>query len=103
MSERRTFVVIFFFWAVLTIVTPTLILLSESSKSSLDCNGLNARRMMVGSQQARKTLAPAPAPAPAPYPGTVNQSDHDQPASGKELRGTWPPFHCQKSELNLNV
>ncbi|KAE8712593.1 Endoplasmatic reticulum retrieval protein 1B isoform 1 [Hibiscus syriacus] len=35
----RIFVVIFFFWAALTIITPTLVLLSESSKPFLDTNG----------------------------------------------------------------
>lgn len=35
----RAYVLIFFFWAVLTIVTPTLILLSESSKPDLHQNG----------------------------------------------------------------
>ena len=35
----RIFVVIFFFWAILTIVTPTLILLSENSKTDLDSDG----------------------------------------------------------------
>lgn len=38
MSER-TFVVIFVFWAFLTIITPTLVLLSETSKPALDLNG----------------------------------------------------------------
>lgn len=38
MSER-TLVPIFFFWALLTIITPTLILLSEKSKADLDLNG----------------------------------------------------------------
>jgi hypothetical protein len=35
----RIFLVIFFFWALLAIVTPTLVLLSESSKPYLDLNG----------------------------------------------------------------
>lgn len=37
--NTRAFVLIFFFWAFLTIITPTLILLSESSKTDLDQNG----------------------------------------------------------------
>ncbi|KAH1057922.1 hypothetical protein J1N35_035987 [Gossypium stocksii] len=35
----RTFVVIFFFWAFLTIITPTLVIWSESSKPLLEMNG----------------------------------------------------------------
>ncbi|KAJ9186561.1 hypothetical protein P3X46_002118 [Hevea brasiliensis] len=81
MSER-TFVVIFFFWAVLTIVTPTLILLSESSKPELYSNVdksralLNARRIMMGyaEKQPRIKLipsAPMEAPAPAAVPELV--------------------------------
>ncbi|KDP38525.1 hypothetical protein JCGZ_04450 [Jatropha curcas] len=79
MSER-TFVVIFFFWAALTIVTPTLILLSESSKPDLHSNVdklggvLNPRRMMgYAEKQAMTTIVPsaaieAPTPSPAPEP-----------------------------------
>ncbi|KAJ9166070.1 hypothetical protein P3X46_020869 [Hevea brasiliensis] len=79
MSER-TFVVIFFFWAVLTILTPTLILLSESSKpdlySNVDKSGLlNTRRTMVHAEkQPGKKLtpsAPMEAPTPAPSPELV--------------------------------
>lgn len=38
MSER-TIVVIFFFWALLNIITPTLVHLSETSKHGLDSDG----------------------------------------------------------------
>ncbi|KAF7817583.1 putative transmembrane protein [Senna tora] len=38
MSER-TLVPIFLFWAFLTIITPTLILLTENSKADFDLNG----------------------------------------------------------------
>ncbi|KAE8729235.1 Endoplasmatic reticulum retrieval protein 1B isoform 1 [Hibiscus syriacus] len=48
----RIFVVIFFFWAALTIITPTLVLLSESSKPFLDTNGQTSEgikdRRMIG-------------------------------------------------------
>ncbi|KAF3446336.1 hypothetical protein FNV43_RR11515 [Rhamnella rubrinervis] len=72
----RTFVVIFVFWAFLTIITPTLVLLSETSKPYyLDSNaersgeGTKARRMMGFTEKhpARPpTLAPSPAPTPTP-------------------------------------
>ncbi|KAF5747126.1 hypothetical protein HS088_TW06G01307 [Tripterygium wilfordii] len=116
--NQRSFVVIFLFWAVLTIVTPTLIFLSESSESESGCNGMPSEEELNGlrwvrweSQQgkpryvkARKALAPAS--APAPYSGTGKQPEHDQRASWIELRGPWPPAtgtpcHCQKSERNL--
>ncbi|XP_059635646.1 uncharacterized protein LOC132277822 [Cornus florida] len=47
----RTFVAILFFWAVLTILTPTLVRLSASAKANLDLNGekreeMNAKSMM---------------------------------------------------------
>ncbi|EEF52596.1 uncharacterized protein LOC8288951 [Ricinus communis] len=75
---ERTFIVIFFFWAILTIVTPTLILLSESSKpdwkSSVDRSRgmVNAGRTSgyAEIQLARKVTRSAPmeeAPAPAPF------------------------------------
>ncbi|XVE94686.1 hypothetical protein REPUB_Repub02eG0030400 [Reevesia pubescens] len=48
----RTYVVIFFFWAALTIITPTLILWSESSKPNLELNGEKSEgikdRKMIG-------------------------------------------------------
>nr|DAD21616.1 TPA_asm: hypothetical protein HUJ06_023079 [Nelumbo nucifera] len=40
----RVFVLIFFFWAVFTIVTPTLIILSASAKSNSDSNGERRKR-----------------------------------------------------------
>ncbi|XVF63828.1 hypothetical protein PTKIN_Ptkin09bG0117900 [Pterospermum kingtungense] len=48
----RTYVVIFFFWAALTIITPTLVLWSESSKPNLELNGEKSEgiknRKMIG-------------------------------------------------------
>ncbi|EOY14799.1 Uncharacterized protein TCM_034070 [Theobroma cacao] len=50
--EGRTFVVIFFFWAALTVITPTLVLWSESSKPELEFNGQKSEgikdRKMIG-------------------------------------------------------
>ncbi|KAK4599800.1 hypothetical protein RGQ29_009729 [Quercus rubra] len=78
---ERTFVLIFFFWAVLTIITPTLIILSENSKPKLDLNGqidevIKVRKMMLYIEKYSTKIpialapkeAPAPAPAPAPTP-----------------------------------
>lgn len=39
MMSERTLIPTFIFWAFLTIITPTLILLSENSKAELDLNG----------------------------------------------------------------
>ncbi|KAG6670718.1 hypothetical protein I3843_Q043000 [Carya illinoinensis] len=75
---ERAFVLICIFWAVLTIITPTLILLSENSKL-LDSNGeknegvkAKPRRMVGFADQKRPSKAPirltlmeAPAPVPA--------------------------------------
>ncbi|XVE69857.1 hypothetical protein DITRI_Ditri10aG0025200 [Diplodiscus trichospermus] len=48
----RAYVVIFFFWAALTIITPTLVLWSESSKPNLELNGQRSEgikdRKMIG-------------------------------------------------------
>ncbi|GMI96806.1 hypothetical protein HRI_003349900 [Hibiscus trionum] len=48
----RTFMVIFFFWAALTIITPTLVVWSESSKPYLETNGQKSEgikdRRMIG-------------------------------------------------------
>ncbi|KAL5845123.1 hypothetical protein ACOSQ4_011081 [Xanthoceras sorbifolium] len=82
--NARAYVLIFFFWAVLTIVTPTLIILSESSKADFDQNGkffevMKPRKMMAYIEKHPRTpdslarkklpeLAPAPAPGPSPSP-----------------------------------
>ncbi|TXG52203.1 hypothetical protein EZV62_021372 [Acer yangbiense] len=90
--NARAYVVIFFFWAALVIITPTLILLSESSKPDLYLNGktsmchvyklievMKPRKMMAYFEKHPTTpdspvpkklpnLAPAPAPGPAPAP-----------------------------------
>ncbi|PON40894.1 Transmembrane protein [Parasponia andersonii] len=70
----RTFVVIFFFWALLTIITPTLVHLSESSKSQHlneeKSEEIKVRRIMAEKHSIRTptSLANLPAPAPAPAP-----------------------------------
>ncbi|KAG7943997.1 hypothetical protein I3843_15G074700 [Carya illinoinensis] len=95
---ERAFVLICIFWAVLTIITPTLILLSENSKL-LDSNGEKSggvkakpRRMVGFADQKRPSKAPiplplmealvpapapawAPAPAPAPAPAVKQASN----------------------------
>ncbi|XP_019414656.1 PREDICTED: uncharacterized protein LOC109326427 [Lupinus angustifolius] len=82
----RTLVPIFFVWALLTIITPTLIFLSENSKADLDLNGnytsegMKARKMFVYTQnddiirtmpqaksvESEEEVASASAPAPTP-------------------------------------
>ncbi|KAG5246383.1 protein RER1B [Salix suchowensis] len=78
----RIFLVIFFFWALLAIVTPTLVHLSESSKPYFDdvekSEGLLKVRRMLRNLEKQPTieeiapapvfLAPTPAPAPDPEP-----------------------------------
>ncbi|KAK9947057.1 hypothetical protein M0R45_012494 [Rubus argutus] len=76
----RIYVVIFFFWAALTIITPTLIFLSETSKTYSELQderseGIKARRL-IGyavkspmSTTITQESAPAPAPAPTPDSG----------------------------------
>ncbi|KAI9200126.1 hypothetical protein LWI28_003075 [Acer negundo] len=95
--NARAYVVIFFFWAVLVIITPTLILLSDSSKPDLYQNEklievMKPRKMMAYFEKHLTTpdspapnkllnLAPAPAPGPAPAPAPVirlsSRSQHE--------------------------
>ncbi|OIV96331.1 hypothetical protein TanjilG_09758 [Lupinus angustifolius] len=86
MSER-TLVPIFLVWALLTIITPTLILLSENSKADINLNGnyisegMKVRRMFGYTQNniirtlpqplpksvmVEEELASTPAPEPTP-------------------------------------
>ncbi|KAJ8772711.1 hypothetical protein K2173_027888 [Erythroxylum novogranatense] len=71
----RTFVLIFFFWAVLIIVTPTLILLSESSKPEMGFkvkkSGAKLRKVMDYTHKLLRAEAPVQAPTPASTPETV--------------------------------
>ncbi|KAI6688267.1 hypothetical protein NL676_025095 [Syzygium grande] len=94
MSGRRTIVVIFFFWALLTIITPTLVHLSESAKLKLTLNGENIDTEALRARKAfgflKKSLASKPldtaratAPVPAPSP---SPSPEPQPASSRVNR-----------------
>ncbi|KAJ8641390.1 hypothetical protein MRB53_018084 [Persea americana] len=77
----RVFVLIFFFWALLAIITPTLVLWSASAKPSLGTIDertidIKVKRMMsyIEKSYSRRVLRPqspvAEAPAPAPSPDT---------------------------------
>ncbi|GMP44949.1 hypothetical protein CsSME_00013662 [Camellia sinensis var. sinensis] len=75
----RTFVLILFFWAVLTI--PMLVRLSASAKPTLNFKGEETKGTKAGLQLSRKALvvtAPPQAPqilpvAPAPAPAPIIQ------------------------------
>ncbi|BAT77755.1 uncharacterized protein HKW66_Vig0095090 [Vigna angularis] len=79
----RTLVPIFVFWAFLTMITPTLILLSENSKADLQSNGnitegVKLGRMIVHTENYIIETASKPAkfeeelaPAPEPLPNTA--------------------------------
>ncbi|XP_008444727.2 uncharacterized protein LOC103487977 [Cucumis melo] len=93
----RAYVLIFFFWSLLTILTPALVFLSENSKPSLvsfestdgENGGIEMSRKVVGLTRKYQMLkilaeeqrappliptpitAPAPSPAPASAPGNV--------------------------------
>ncbi|XP_047158444.1 uncharacterized protein LOC124829053 [Vigna umbellata] len=79
----RTLVPIFVFWAFLTMITPTLILLSENSKADLQSNGnitegVKLGRMIVHTENYIIETASKPAkfeeelaPAPEPLPTTA--------------------------------
>ncbi|KAI9118453.1 hypothetical protein K1719_010785 [Acacia pycnantha] len=94
MSDR-TLVPIFVFWAFLTIITPTLVLLSENSKADFDLNGnltdrTKARRMMgependeirfrTEAQEAMRISAKEEmAPSPSPNSSQPSYSHRDQ-------------------------
>ncbi|XP_028792066.1 uncharacterized protein LOC114747888 [Neltuma alba] len=63
MSER-TLIPIFIFWAFLTIITPTLVLLSENSKPDFDLYGNSTEVAPPWTTvAAAEELAPAPAQA----------------------------------------
>ncbi|WOH04273.1 hypothetical protein DCAR_0623682 [Daucus carota subsp. sativus] len=74
MNGRST-VVILFFWALLTVITPALIRMSASAKL-LDVNGVEASAVKSRLLPRRALIAtkfietPAPTPAPTPEPGT---------------------------------
>ncbi|KAL3845253.1 hypothetical protein ACJIZ3_002656 [Penstemon smallii] len=74
----RIYVVILFFWALLTIVTPTLVRLSASAKLQMKFDG--ERREGVKLILPRKALVGA---AVSPAPGSVST------AEGGVLRSRW--------------
>ncbi|GAY43060.1 hypothetical protein CUMW_071680 [Citrus unshiu] len=81
--NTRAFVLIFFFWAFLTIITPTLILLSESSKTDLDQNGkvsegMKPRKMMTYSEKHPPSTPITPPAKKVPL--TPTAAPVDQPA-----------------------
>ncbi|XP_057975729.1 uncharacterized protein LOC131163045 [Malania oleifera] len=116
----RAFVLIFFFWAVLTVITPTLILWSESAKPSsvLDGKkneGATARKMMgyfekltkispIAPEQAQPPAqAPGPGPVPAPVPAPA-PAPAVEPSSGiKRLFGRSSRTKNDKSSININM
>ncbi|CAI0436122.1 unnamed protein product [Linum tenue] len=95
----RTFVVIFFFWAALTIVTPMLVLLSESYKQSLLLSNGDAVRIaevvkprkMMGydheeaekkwNSTASENVSAVPSEAPLPSFEEADDGDYHPPRS----------------------
>ncbi|TQD81952.1 hypothetical protein C1H46_032503 [Malus baccata] len=82
----RIYVVIFFFWAALTVITPTLVFLSETTKPYLDSNGekvegTKGRRLIgiIGYEAQRRprvlptTEAPAASPPLSPAQAPVSE------------------------------
>ncbi|KAK1321344.1 hypothetical protein QJS10_CPA03g00323 [Acorus calamus] len=76
---QRGYILVFVFWALLTLITPTLIFWSASARPSLATQEIKERnnteikgRRMMGSSMRdgsqRNSSAPAPAPAPGPAP-----------------------------------
>jgi len=45
--RERTIIPTFAFWAFLTLITPTLILLSENSKANLESNGKESSELLT--------------------------------------------------------
>ncbi|KAL4199167.1 hypothetical protein AMTRI_Chr03g49850 [Amborella trichopoda] len=81
---HRAFVVIVLFWALLTLLTPTLIYLSASAKPTLDSPGeergqVNSRKMMgIRERSHLSPEAPAPTPALAPQPQLISSTGRTQ-------------------------
>ncbi|KAF5206472.1 hypothetical protein FRX31_003939 [Thalictrum thalictroides] len=72
--KGRVFVLIFFCWAFLSIITPTLIFLSASAKANLDSKdqdgvGVRARRMLATHLERNSLDIATTVVAPAPSPG----------------------------------
>ncbi|TKY75166.1 hypothetical protein E2542_SST03932 [Spatholobus suberectus] len=122
MSER-TLVPIFVFWAFLTIITPTLILLSENSKDDLYSNGnitegIKLGRMIGHTQnyiirtaqppaKSEEELASAPAPEPLPTSTrvgpTVSHSHHNHTLISNRTHDglSSPKIHVQVKQTNI--
>ncbi|KAJ4963845.1 hypothetical protein NE237_023784 [Protea cynaroides] len=87
----RAFVLIFFFWALLSIVTPTLIFLSASSRATLDHKGEQSGgtspRKMMGYVYGEESKTEMEAPVPAPETTTAHTSN-----------AFWIPMVHMKSE-----
>ncbi|KAF5943017.1 hypothetical protein HYC85_020659 [Camellia sinensis] len=118
----RAYVVILFFWAVLTIITPMLIRLSESAKPTLHFNvnfsciagerreGTNAgiqrllpRRALVVPTVPPQALAPPPSPAPAPVPAPAPSPMSKQWYRIKKAYGTMTPgIELSSSSFRVN-
>ncbi|CDP07495.1 unnamed protein product [Coffea canephora] len=97
----RTFVLILFFWAVLTIVTPMLVRLSASAKPHVEFKakgetreemytrrvlGMLPRRALVPTMMHKAPLAPEPpASAPAPEPEPEPEPEPSLVVNGLEL------------------
>ncbi|KAK9164180.1 hypothetical protein Syun_005082 [Stephania yunnanensis] len=86
--KRRAFVLIFFMWAVITIITPTLVIWSTPAKpSTTTANNparsaggkIRDRRLLTGHYLERngsEPMAPAPSPSPSPCDGLNITSNH---------------------------
>ncbi|KAG9449683.1 hypothetical protein H6P81_009648 [Aristolochia fimbriata] len=80
----RAFVLIFLFWALLTLITPTLVSWSSAARSNLESKAnlegseQRARRMIayaeMGPRRRGKTAAKPPVQAPAPSPAPIPYS-----------------------------
>lgn len=95
---------IFFFWALLAIVTPTLVLLSESSKPYLDdvekSEGL--LKLRRDNSITAHRIPPCPPQPPPPPPETISQLLRSTPnpqTSSKQSHPTaaMPTSECQHS------
>ncbi|KAK7352321.1 hypothetical protein VNO80_17741 [Phaseolus coccineus] len=121
--DERTLVPIFLFWSFLTIITPTLILLSENSKADLGSNGNITEGMKLGrmiGHTENYIIKTAPklakfeeesAPAPEPLPTatrvtpTLSLSHHNHTlihnATHHGLTLSSPRIHFKVKQTNI--
>ncbi|KAL8257057.1 hypothetical protein R6Q59_029098 [Mikania micrantha] len=99
----RTFFVILFFWAALTVITPILVRLSASA-NLLDSNGaiknggiqsskgavLLSRRALESIEHPKKESPASPSPSPSPSPLPLRTRLHRQTAFELEAGGDTP-------------